>query len=350
MTPNDAFLQAILANPEDDTPRLVYADWLDERGDPRGEFIRVQCQMAILSADDERRPPLEQQERRLLERHQDEWLGPLRHLLGSWLFRRGFLEAITVPATTYLRQATFPCPATVRRVEVDLDGFEVPPAVLAFVPESVARENELLPIGFHGRTLVLAVRNPLDTELSEKMRFILNRTIKAIATPERQIGRAIRRHYGEPDPGGPEPDLAGCFASPLDSPLEEVDLGSWDQASRASGLLTRCLAMAIRQNACEIRIEPGPDRFRVLYRGDHGTVEGQVSPGQLLGPLVTRIRIAASIFLGDRRDEQAGSFHVVVRGRQIAVGVLIRRTADGPVVVLSLRPPDQIEASASDGT
>jgi uncharacterized protein (TIGR02996 family) len=41
-----AFLRAILAAPEDDVPRLIYADWLDERDDPRGEFIRVQVELA----------------------------------------------------------------------------------------------------------------------------------------------------------------------------------------------------------------------------------------------------------------------------------------------------------------
>ncbi len=36
-----AFLQAIIDCPEDDEPRLAYADWLQDRGDFRGEFIRA---------------------------------------------------------------------------------------------------------------------------------------------------------------------------------------------------------------------------------------------------------------------------------------------------------------------
>jgi uncharacterized protein (TIGR02996 family) len=44
------FLRAIVAAPGDDLPRLVYADWLDERGDPRAEFVRVQVAV-------ERTPP-----------------------------------------------------------------------------------------------------------------------------------------------------------------------------------------------------------------------------------------------------------------------------------------------------
>lgn len=43
MTEQDAFLQAIRAAPEDNGPRLMYADWLTERGAPQGEFLRVQC-------------------------------------------------------------------------------------------------------------------------------------------------------------------------------------------------------------------------------------------------------------------------------------------------------------------
>jgi uncharacterized protein (TIGR02996 family) len=38
-----AFLQAIRDRPAEDGPRLIYADWLDERGDPRGEIIRLDC-------------------------------------------------------------------------------------------------------------------------------------------------------------------------------------------------------------------------------------------------------------------------------------------------------------------
>jgi uncharacterized protein (TIGR02996 family) len=41
-----ALLRAVLANPADDAPRLVYADWLDERGDPRGEYLRADLEVA----------------------------------------------------------------------------------------------------------------------------------------------------------------------------------------------------------------------------------------------------------------------------------------------------------------
>ena len=46
MNHEEEFLQQIVAAPEDVEPRLVYADWLEERGDPRGDFIRIQCELA----------------------------------------------------------------------------------------------------------------------------------------------------------------------------------------------------------------------------------------------------------------------------------------------------------------
>src|SRR5262245_27809063 len=50
-----AFLRAILETPADDVSRLVYADWLDERVDPRAEFLRLDCQLTSLGSTPSRR-------------------------------------------------------------------------------------------------------------------------------------------------------------------------------------------------------------------------------------------------------------------------------------------------------
>ena len=78
---NADFLQAILADPDDDTPRLIYADWLEEQGDPRGEFIRVQCELAKEREHKTRSSTEYQrlyQRNELLERlHKKKWLKPI---------------------------------------------------------------------------------------------------------------------------------------------------------------------------------------------------------------------------------------------------------------------------------
>ncbi len=44
MNEDEAFIRVIVDSPGDDTPRLVYADWLDDRGDPRGPYLRAEAQ------------------------------------------------------------------------------------------------------------------------------------------------------------------------------------------------------------------------------------------------------------------------------------------------------------------
>jgi uncharacterized protein (TIGR02996 family) len=52
MSDGDALFQAILRHPDEDTPRLAYADWCDENGQPeRAEFIRLQIETALLTAE-----------------------------------------------------------------------------------------------------------------------------------------------------------------------------------------------------------------------------------------------------------------------------------------------------------
>jgi uncharacterized protein (TIGR02996 family) len=95
MSPDDAFLQAILENPDDDGPRLMYADWLTEQGNPRGEFIRVQCELHTLAAADPRRAVLKERESQLLPGFGHLWRAPLPPETAA-RFCRGFLEYVSL--------------------------------------------------------------------------------------------------------------------------------------------------------------------------------------------------------------------------------------------------------------
>ena len=104
-TEAEAFLQRIRAYPDEDTPRLIFADWLDEEGDPRGQFIRVQLALAALPVDDPDRARLVVAERDLLAAHRDEWEAPFRGLATGCEFVRGFVETVKVEAKQFLRSA-----------------------------------------------------------------------------------------------------------------------------------------------------------------------------------------------------------------------------------------------------
>ena len=97
MTGADLY-RAIIEEPEADTPCLVYADWLEERGDPRGEFIRAQVELARLSEDDPRRKPLQKRGRELEKSFGAKWRASLPAVPGMvWgPFVRGFPETLVL--------------------------------------------------------------------------------------------------------------------------------------------------------------------------------------------------------------------------------------------------------------
>jgi uncharacterized protein (TIGR02996 family) len=104
MSQQAAFLSAIRDNPDDDTPRLAFADWLTENGSPEhGEFIRIQAERARLPADDDRQSDLHARELRLLAAHTADWTsGP--PVMRAGRFRRGFMEYVTGKAADLVAQ------------------------------------------------------------------------------------------------------------------------------------------------------------------------------------------------------------------------------------------------------
>jgi uncharacterized protein (TIGR02996 family) len=105
VNPADGFLEAILAEPDDDAHRLVYADWLDEHGDAdRAEFIRLQVEAARLPVWSARRRELAGREGELLQAHEREWAAPVGGQVDRWRFRRGFVEKVTLSAVDFLRR------------------------------------------------------------------------------------------------------------------------------------------------------------------------------------------------------------------------------------------------------
>ena len=100
-----AFLRAVLEAPDDEAIRLIFADWLEERGDPYGEFIRIQCGLTKLPPAEPRRRALVARERLLWERHAPIWKAYLPPVLRTAAFERGFVESVHLTAAEFLANA-----------------------------------------------------------------------------------------------------------------------------------------------------------------------------------------------------------------------------------------------------
>ena len=95
-----------LQQDSDDSTRLVYADYLEDRGDEaltaRGELIRVQIELAAPAPINRRTAELTARQNDLLARWERVWLGEWADVLDGWAFRRGFVEAIRADASVFL--------------------------------------------------------------------------------------------------------------------------------------------------------------------------------------------------------------------------------------------------------
>ena len=83
---------------------------------------------------------------------------------------------------------------------VSLQGVTIPPPVLEMVPESVARENVLIPLSQENGFLRIVVHDPSDFDTIQKLQFILNKDIQPVLAPKEHIVEAINRHYGQTRP------------------------------------------------------------------------------------------------------------------------------------------------------
>lgn len=107
MDERQAFLDAIVANPDDIGLRLVYADWLEEQSDPRAEFIRLQIQRDDLLPFNCRYDGVHQRLNELLQKYGYSWYNEARFptSLGTMEFRRGFVEKVRFNTVTAALQA-----------------------------------------------------------------------------------------------------------------------------------------------------------------------------------------------------------------------------------------------------
>lgn len=102
MNERDALLAAVLAQPDEDLPRLVFADWLEEHGEvDRATFIRAQIEAKRAEPFSLAAQLADQQANLLLIMNWDQWVTPLGDSVRSFRFGRGFIDELTVEPSEF---------------------------------------------------------------------------------------------------------------------------------------------------------------------------------------------------------------------------------------------------------
>ena len=191
---SDAFIQAILRDPADSTARLVFADWLDETGDPSNvawaRYIRLRDEIG-------RHPPDS------FERSNREW-----HATNTAVL----IEAtVTVPlAVLVTSHALLRDFLPLDRVRVTLENAQIPREVLELVPEVLVRRRRMLPLHRDAWKVIVALTDTRDWDTVQQLDQLLGwglnpeREVIWVLAAVDEVGAAIERHYGPPGP----PDLS----------------------------------------------------------------------------------------------------------------------------------------------
>ena len=231
---------------------------------------------------------------------------------------------------------------------VDLNEVVIPPSIVELVPESVARENAILPMAAEDDgALKVIVSDPLDLDTFEKLRFILNRKVDIALAPRESILEAINRHYGQMEDQSADSMLQEFTDTAIDfTETEQESQGSDEVIDETSAPIVRLVHLmiteAVNMRASDIHVEPFEDRVRIRYRIDGVLVERDSPPRRLLGALLSRLKILANIDIAERRRPQDGRIKVTVGEKQLDLRVSILPTNHGQSAVMRVLDKDSI--------
>ena len=176
-------LASIARRPEDDSLRLRYAKWLEQQGDPRGEFIRVDLMTDRISESDPRYKPALDRYWELLDQHGETWFRPLA-ALGLWptmgaefcpyyWLRRGVIDWVEVNVAGVLPDKTkllFQAAPAITQLSIQVDNLDV----AAIVARPELRQIRSLAFSPHFASTFLEQEDDPSAFSCEGMRALVN--------------------------------------------------------------------------------------------------------------------------------------------------------------------------------
>lgn len=231
---------------------------------------------------------------------------------------------------------------------VNLNEVVIPPSVVELLPESVARENAVLPLAEDDGTLRVIMSDPTDYDTREKLVFILNRKIEIALAPREMILEAINKHYGQVDGESADSMLQEFTDTAIDftETTDEAASGTEETVDESSAPIVRLVQLiineAVQLRASDIHVEPFEDRLRIRYRIDGVLIERDSPPKRLAGALLSRIKILSKMDIAERRRPQDGRIKITAGQKELDLRVSVLPTNHGQSVVMRLLDKDNI--------
>ncbi len=220
--------------------------------------------------------------------------------------------------------------------------YSIPKEVLAEVPETLARQYQMLPVSVTGDVLTLAMADPLNIMALDDLRMLTSYDIEPVVAVASELRDAINRHYGGDKAENLYKSLlaGGVEASELEEvrqsneieDVSKIEAGAEDEPVKK--LVRLILYNGLERGASDIHVEPYEKIMRIRYRVDGTLEEAKGPPKSLQHNLIARLKILAGCRIDEHRLPQDGRFRIRYNDREIDFRVGFLPVKFGEKVVL----------------
>ncbi len=237
-----------------------------------------------------------------------------------------------------------------------LSDLNIPEEVINMLPASVAQVYNVIPVKFEDNVLTVALSDPLNVNVLDDLRFVLNCKVQGAIASEEEISEALEKYYGgtskEESINSLVKEIEESGPKIITSEVKETqDIASLKElASQAPvvKLVNLVLLQAVKDKASDIHFEPFQDEFKVRYRVDGVLYEITHPPKNLSLAITSRIKVMSNLDVAETRVPQDGRIMMRVAGRSVDLRVSTLPTVFGESVVMRVLDRSVISLSLDE--
>jgi type IV pilus assembly protein PilB len=220
------------------------------------------------------------------------------------------------------------------------------PAAVRLIRGAFARQRKVVPLQLDGRTLRVAMEDPLDLTTIDEIQFQCGRRVQPVVATPSAIREGLRSGYeGEVSALARQLPKARATAGPPRVVTEEGDGGEKAPLVRIVDLL---LQRTVEGGASDLHVEQGVDGVVVRERVDGILRSVTELPGAARAALLSRIKVLAGMDISVKRRPQDGGFQLTVSGRTLSVRVSTLPVEGGEKAVLRILDPHAVPSQLAD--
>ncbi len=213
----------------------------------------------------------------------------------------------------------------------DLADYPLDPLATDLLPENLIRRTRIVPVGFDGDALVVAVADPTNVVALDDVRLITGRELKVLVARAAEIDDVITR-FGSVDHATLH--LLDRAAEEVAPSAEESEIDTDPGQAPIVKAIDRIISNAVQQRASDIHIEPQERDVRIRFRIDGVLTEAMTTRRALSAGITSRLKVMANLDISERRLPQDGRISVKVKGRPVDLRMATLPTAWGEKIVL----------------